>query len=107
MQINFTAHGLAERIEENTEMSIYRIVQEQLNNIIKHSQADNAWFSLNQSENAIELIVKDDGIGFDITQKGSWVGLQNINTRAEMHDGKMELISSPGNGSILKVLFPL
>lgn len=93
--------------EDKLKLSIYRIIQEQLNNIIKHSQADNAWFSLNQSENAIELIIKDDGIGFDITQKGSWVGLQNINTRAEMHDGKMELISSPGNGCILRVHFPL
>ncbi|CAN5547539.1 hypothetical protein BH11BAC3_BH11BAC3_42390 [soil metagenome] len=93
--------------EDKLKLSIYRIVQEQLNNIIKHSEAHNAWFSLSQNETTIELIIKDDGIGFDTTQKGSGVGLQNINTRAEMHDGIMELVSSPGNGCILRVHFPL
>ncbi len=93
--------------DDKLKLSIYRIVQEQLNNIIKHAQAHNAWFSITQTEKAIDLIIKDDGIGFDTTKKGSGVGLQNMNTRAETHDGKMELITSPGNGFILKVHFPL
>ncbi|CAN5688031.1 hypothetical protein BH11BAC3_BH11BAC3_47510 [soil metagenome] len=109
-KINFItewSHFNEDLAGDKLKLSVYRIVQEQLNNIIKHSQASNAWFFLNQNENTIELIVKDDGIGFDTTLKGTGVGLQNINTRAEMHDGKMELISSPGHRCILKVNFPL
>lgn len=92
---------------DNLKLSIYRIVQEQLNNIIKHSQAKSAWFSLHQTPEHIELCIKDDGVGFDTEEKVNGVGLQNINTRAEMHDGSMELKSGPGKGCILTVVFPL
>lgn len=97
--------------EESTsaeiKLSIYRIVQEQLNNILKHSQAKNAWFSLHQSGGYIDLVIKDNGIGFNPTENTSHVGLQNISTRAEMHDGAMTLESAPGKGCILSVRFPV
>lgn len=92
---------------DELKLSIYRIVQEQLNNIIKHSHAANAWFSIKQSPGLIELVIKDDGIGFDTSEKRIGVGLQNINTRAEMHDGIMKLKSQVGKGCTLTVQFPV
>jgi signal transduction histidine kinase len=92
---------------DKLKLSIYRIVQEQLTNIFKYAKAQNAWLSLHQSPELVELVIKDDGVGFDTTEKQQGVGLQNISTRAEMHDGKMILESSPGNGCMLTVQFPV
>ncbi len=91
---------------DNLKLSIYRIVQEQLNNILLHSNAENAWFSLKQTDEFIELLIKDDGVGFNLSEDVNGVGLQNINTRAEMHDGVMHLESAPGKGCTLSVQFP-
>ena len=92
---------------DKLKLSIYRIVQEQLSNILKFAKAKNAWLSLHQSPGLVELIIKDDGVGFDATEKQKGVGLQNISTRAEMHDGKMLLESAPGKGCMLTVQFPV
>jgi signal transduction histidine kinase len=92
---------------DKLKLSIYRIVQEQLSNIFKHAKAKNAWLSLHQSPTMVELIIKDDGIGFELSAKPKGVGLQNINTRAEMHDGNMKLESEPGKGCVLTVQFPV
>jgi signal transduction histidine kinase len=92
---------------DKLKLSIYRIVQEQLTNIFKYAKAQNAWLSLHQSPELVELVIKDDGVGFDTSEKQQGVGLQNISTRAEMHDGKMILESSPGHGCVLTVQFPV
>ncbi|MEO6722314.1 MAG: response regulator [Ferruginibacter sp.] len=96
-----------ENTGDKLKLSIYRIVQEQLSNILKYAKANNAWLSLHQTPGLVELVIKDDGVGFDSTQKQKGVGLQNISTRAEMHDGKMLLESSPGKGCVLTVQFPV
>ncbi len=87
------------------QLTIYRIVQEQLNNTIKYSNAQNVYISLKQTQETIELIIKDDGVGFDTLKSTTGVGLQNINTRAEIHNGRMLLESQPGNGCRLTVVF--
>lgn len=100
---NFDDHATNKQLQ----ITIYRIVQEQLNNTIKYSAAQNIHISLEQTANVIELIIKDDGIGFDMSQSTGGVGLQNITTRAEIHNGIVLLESQPGNGCLLKVVFPL
>ncbi len=92
---------------DKLQLTIYRIVQEQLNNIIKYSKAQNVYITLDQTGDALELIVKDDGVGFDTSKTTKGLGLQNINTRAEIHNGKMLLDSKPGKGCTLTVVFPL
>ena len=89
------------------QLTIYRIIQEQLNNIIKYSAAKNVHISLEQTGDDIELILKDDGVGFDTSKSTGGVGLQNINTRAEIHNGTVLLQSAPGNGCLLKIVFPI
>jgi two-component system sensor histidine kinase UhpB len=53
------------------------------------------------------LSVADNGVGFDTSQKGNGIGLKNIKSRIEFYSGKMDIISSPGNGCTLKVYIPL
>lgn len=89
------------------QLTIYRIVQEQLNNTIKYSAAQNIYISLEQISNSIELIIKDDGVGFDTSKNTIGVGLQNINTRAEIHNGTVLLESELGKGCLLKIVFPI
>ena len=53
----------------------------------------------------MELTIKDNGKGFDSTAKKTGIGLKNIQNRAQIYDGGVEIITSPGNGCIMKVLF--
>ncbi|MEJ7588140.1 MAG: response regulator [Ferruginibacter sp.] len=92
---------------DELQLTVYRIVQEQLNNTIKYSSAQNVYITLEQTQDSLGLMIKDDGVGFDTSLHTKGVGLQNINTRAEIHNGKMILESEPGKGCLLKVVFPI
>jgi PAS domain S-box-containing protein len=105
MQIRLTVSG----VDENTLLSeqkinIYRIIQEQLNNILKHAQANTVLLELNKVGEQICLRVADDGKGFDTRVRRSGVGISNIISRAELYNGKVEIDSSPGNGCRLEVI---
>jgi PAS domain S-box-containing protein len=88
-------------------LSIYRILQEQLNNVIKHAAATTVWISLASRDGKVEFSIKDDGGGFDKNQKRSGVGLQNIGSRTELFNGKMRIDSEPGKGCLLTIEFNL
>jgi signal transduction histidine kinase len=95
-------------ISEDLKLMIYRIIQEQLNNVVKHAEANNVQISLKiKKHNTIQLLIKDDGIGCDLSIHPNGVGLQNINTRAALHNGVVSLISTPTNGFELIVDFPM
>ena len=97
-----------EMINDDLKLMIYRIAQEQLNNIIKHAKANKIEMSLKPNKrNRLELVIKDNGKGCDLTEKRNGVGLQNINTRASLHNGTVTMNSSPGNGFEMIVSFPL
>ncbi len=88
-------------------LSIYRIIQEQINNILKHSEADTAIVRLNQHGKQLNLEIKDDGIGFDPTIRKKGVGLKNIQSRVNAYGGKLHLETSPQNGCYLQIIFDL
>jgi signal transduction histidine kinase len=96
-----------EMIHDDLKLMIYRIVQEQLNNIVKHSKASNVTIALRKNGDTLKLFVKDDGNGCDLKEERNGVGLQNINTRAALHHGIVSIKSSPGNGFELEVDFPI
>ena len=83
------------------QVTMYRIMQELVNNAVKHAQASQILVQLQQSGNRIFLTVEDDGKGFDIRKMDSLhgAGLANIRSRVEMLQGKMDLQSSEGAGS--------
>ncbi len=94
-------------IEQKLKSALYRIVQEQLNNICKHAKATIIELELKQVNNNIRLSIKDDGIGFDCSMKSKGIGLMNIRTRASLFNGKVEIVSKPGSGCQLIVSIPL
>jgi two-component system sensor histidine kinase UhpB len=95
-------------LHKDQQLTIYRIVQEQLNNIIKHAGASSVCISLTlvSNDSGIELIIRDNGKGFDPGKKRNGVGLRNIISRAELYYGHVSIQSRPGHGCELKVLFP-
>lgn len=95
------------RITDKLKLAIYRIAQEQFNNIIKHARAKNVYLSLLEERNGIRLIIKDDGVGFDTNTRSAGVGLLNIRTRASLFNGEVSILSSPGNGCEVNIFFPV
>lgn len=95
-----------ENMSNNKKLIMYRIVQEQLNNILKHSGATEALIELKTMRNLLQLNIKDNGVGFDTRKKNRGIGLNNIISRVEMQNGKMEIISAPGKGCTLKIEIP-
>ncbi len=106
IRISLQAYGFDESsLPDKLKLSIYRIVQEQFNNILKHSGAEKVIVRLTQDNEKTLLLIKDDGAGFDTSLKSGGVGLMNIKTRASLFNGELTIISSPGLGCELRVLF--
>jgi two-component system, NarL family, sensor histidine kinase UhpB len=92
--------------DTNIRLMFYRIVQEQLNNILKHAGAHNAFIRLQTSASHIILTVTDDGAGFDTTTTAAGIGLRNITNRAAVYNGTTRIVSEPGKGCMLEVSVP-
>ena len=103
---NFTSFD-EDKISDKCKLTIYRIVQEQFNNINKYAGAKTVQLKLQQQNDELILSIKDDGVGFDTAKKASGVGLMNIRTRASLFNGEVNIISSPGNGCEVLVKIPL
>ena len=104
--ISLQACGLDESsIPNKLKLTIYRIVQEQITNILKHAAAQKVIVRLVKDNEKTLLSIKDDGVGFDTGKKANGVGLMNIKTRASLFNGAITIISSPGKGCELRVLF--
>ena len=107
MEIQFDNAGFDEdQMPENQKLTLFRIVQEQLNNIIKHAEAKQVWIELNNKDEIVVLQIRDDGNGFDLKKVRKGVGFVNIRNRAELFGGEAEIFSEPGKGCLLKVSFP-
>ncbi len=88
---------------EKMKLAIFRIVQEQMNNILKHANAKKVLIELMQDDNAFYLRIKDDGVGFDLSQKRNGIGLQNIVGRVDLFNGDVVINSEPNKGCELLV----
>jgi PAS domain S-box-containing protein len=93
-------------------LAVYRICQESLHNIVHHSNATEAVIYLSQSKDQVVLIVRDNGIGFSVTNDftkltaGKHYGLAGMRERAEAMGGSLEIDSKPGRGTEIKACFP-
>ena len=88
---------------ESLKITIYRIIQEQINNILKYAEASEVMIRIASAADTVLLTIRDNGKGFDPLALRKGVGITNINSRAELFNGKVEIESSPGNGCRLKV----
>src|SRR5580658_3505633 len=108
IKIEFHEEGINEvELDEKLQLTIFRIVQEQLNNILKHANATSATINLTKHGNEIILLISDNGIGCDILKEGMGIGIINIKSRAELYSGIVTTVSKPHEGYVLKVVLRL
>jgi two-component system sensor histidine kinase UhpB len=99
LNIELAAKNFDEKLlNEDQKTALYRIVQEQMNNILKHANASNVSIYLSNTDGRVELSISDDGKGFDPTIKRSGVGLYNIANRVKLFNGSVIIDSAPGKG---------
>lgn len=95
------------------EINLFRVVQESVNNILKHSKAHCAWIEIIRKETFIDLTIWDDGIGFDSTRLTKTIpfelgfGLSNMKERVKILGGELRVISKVNEGTILRVVIPI
>jgi len=100
---------ISNHIDNFTELTIYRVVQEALNNILVHSEATEINFQLLENEEELVLMIEDDGIGFDINEnkEKKGIGLENINSRIENIGGSVHIDTAISRGTIITIIIPL
>lgn len=98
---------LAKILSEDQQLMIFRIIQEQTNNIIKYASAKNVRICLKEENNQVYVSITDDGIGFDSSVESKGIGFINIYSRVDAFGGEVKLSSSPGKGCSLEIIFPL
>jgi signal transduction histidine kinase len=101
-----------ERLSHNTELTVFAIVQEAVNNTIKHANASNCWIEIHEYEDRLVTTVRDDGMGFDVQRLqdeyeslGSW-GLLNMAERASLIEAKLIIASQPSKGTVVSLELP-
>ena len=113
LYVDLRIEGAAEQLPPFLELVLFRIIQESLNNVGKHAQAQTVWIELNlESPGTVTLSVRDDGVGFDpatlgqMAQRGH-LGLKQMRERVENLRGTFELHSQPGSGTEIHIVLPL
>lgn len=105
LNVKLQTYGLEQRLEQDTEIILYRIVQELLNNTIKHAEATQVLVQLMCEENKFTLTVEDDGKGFEADNPAcqNGAGLQNIRARAGYLNGTVDIRTRPGEGASVTI----
>ena len=96
-----------EQIEDRRKLTLFRIVQEQLTNIVKHARATRVLIRLSIEGVNVVLTVADNGVGFDMSRHRKGVGITNIISRTELFNGKVEITTAPDEGCTLAVSIPI
>ncbi len=107
LDIKFQQHNYSEVLIANQIQQLYRILQEALNNIVKHAQATRVDVQLFGHDKEINLTIEDNGKGFVSSEKEDSVGLNQMKIRAESLGGRFEINSQPGKGTFVLVETPI
>lgn len=107
LQIDVININVKKRIKNNIEIQVFRSVQELLTNIIKHADATEATIQFSEDDNRLNIMVEDNGKGFNIKEIKNGLGLTNIEKRIEKIDGNIVIDSTPGNGTTVILDIPL
>jgi signal transduction histidine kinase len=106
VKVKVAAENVSDSLPDAVRTCIYRVVQETLNNVSRHSGARSALVSVQQTEGSIVLTVKDDGSGFD-PDKTRGLGLLGMEERVKQLGGRLEIQAQPGHGTLLRATLPL
>lgn len=107
LRIHFDHAAFADHLTIDQTLAIYRIVQEQLNNIIKHARATTVAVSLSQTKSGTLLSIRDNGQGFDPLAQRNGIGLNNMVSRARVFEGDVKITSEKGKGCLVEVSLPV
>ncbi len=105
--VHFTCNAKLDELPEDLKFSVFRITQEQLNNISRHADATHVWIDFSTVGSRLFLSIKDDGKGTLVNTKPSGMGLSNIRQRLELYNGFLEVVSAPGKGYALYINIPV
>jgi PAS domain S-box-containing protein len=94
-------------MEEDIKLNIYRIIQEQVNNVMKHAEATELEIILYEDNKHIHAVIADNGKGFDLAKQRMGIGISNMINRVESFNGELSIRSSPGLGCRLSINIPL
>ena len=100
--------GLNERLDENTEIVLYRVLQECVNNVIKHSGASQLDIALIKDQDGISISIEDNGKGFNPAElsEDAGIGLKNMKARIDYLNGTIDFDSAPGKGTLVAIHIP-
>ena len=109
IKVSLHTEGLNERIDSNTETVLYRVIQECVNNVLKHSGASQLDIALIKDTDGIAVTIEDNGKGFNSSDKMKFegIGLKNIVSRITYLKGTVDFDSSPGNGTLVAIHVPV
>jgi PAS domain S-box-containing protein len=107
INVNLEIEDVLGRSHPELQLVVYRIIQEQFNNIMKYAHAANVHIKVHKNSSHLMVVISDDGIGFDLSEKSSGIGLHNIRRRVQMLGGNVQIQSSQGAGFFLKASIPL
>ena len=106
--VEFQSYGLDNRLPEDQEIMIYRIVQELVNNVVKHAKATEVIVQLMVSDNVLHITVEDNGVGFEPEKtKNPGIGMNNIRSRIDYLNGDLTIDSQPGVGTTISMKIPI
>jgi PAS domain S-box-containing protein len=107
IDVQFSNKLLDKNLNQSVQHNLFRITQEQLNNALKHSQAENIRISFREERNKYVFCIRDNGVGFDVKRISTFtgIGFRNIERRAKSVNGELKIKSEIGKGSCLRIIF--
>jgi len=96
-----------DKLANNAKINLYRMLQEGLQNINKYAQAKNIIVEIKKIEESVSLVIKDDGVGFDVSKKAKGIGMQNMLSRTKECGGIITVESKKGAGTKIEITIPI
>ena len=106
LKITLDISGFSKKLDDQLETVLYRVIQESVNNVIKHAKASKLSIQMRKDDEGIYLAIEDNGVGFNPLQKKEGIGLQNIQSRILFIQGTVEYDSAPGKGTLVHIFIP-
>ncbi len=107
IKYSFEAHQTDKRYDQRIETAIYRIMQELINNVVKHSGANSVFIQFLETNNTLVLFVEDDGKGMKNSTESDGIGMTNITSRMNAVNGEFNIASEENNGTVITLRIPL
>jgi signal transduction histidine kinase len=107
IETHLSVTGIEIELPEDIHIALYRIVQESLNNVVKHSQATQTRILVNYDPECLIVRIEDNGQGFDPTRRSAGLGMGGMRERAESLGLRLQIESAPAQGTIIEIIWPL